>query len=581
MLKQSELKNRLHGRTVLLVSSFLFLFLLSGCASLFNSVGRDSVVFMPENYAAKELTTEDIVALRTYAASLDEYISASASLVLGKYYLTYGDPTYGIFLINKHYQNPNIGEQMQLFGKLWKMEADLVEGKQSDALVIADNVTQMPKTHIFERTVSIFCNKESIYASAVVKGSEVCYNALMGISEEEVVVNDIPSFYDNDTGDISNMTYEEYLAMLNAEIEEDNISIVEIDNLSDVTLNVIADSSTGDIESGIMFALSAGNIPFKVNSLSVNEALALTDRDIAVTVDNAEVKAGDINTVFAIDWEQLIYEASLLHGVSEYDVVIVSASSRKMQLANYLELLYQGRGLEVVVLNYDSPSFQTSIQDTYEMNPDKSILNVGIGSEKELHKFLPIAKFVESDKTKESTLLVTESTGYLDRFPDFKDYYKNIYILTPINTMSNNGFVALNSSYQQFFGQSMNEGNMLGYDLVMYIKNMIEGYDMQFVDDYITNIQGFYENKPYRDVKMFFVNDKRQFNIVTPPSVSINTKERDIITEHRQTQGGNILLIDDTVQSFTEDVDVVDDSETQTDNDTDFEGGIGTIMIIE
>ena len=145
MLKKLGLNHRLHGLTVLLAVSAVII--LNGCALK----GQQSKTFYPEYYAARQLQNQDIVKLRDLTVHTDLCIADYDTLLLGSYYLYYGDENYGRLLIDKSYNSKNLDEEMTIFGQLWKMESLIREGEKGAAINMANNVREMRRTHVYMR----------------------------------------------------------------------------------------------------------------------------------------------------------------------------------------------------------------------------------------------------------------------------------------------------------------------------------------------------------------------------------------------------------------------------------------------
>ena len=159
MLKKLGLNHRLQGLTVLLAVSAVLL--LNGCVVKNKAVKT----FYPEYYAARQLQNQDIVKLRELTVNPDLFIADSATLLLGSYYLYYGDENYGRLLIDKSFNSKNLDEEMTIFGQLWKMESLLREGEKGAAINMANNVREMRRTPVYMRVMQIYCNQFGVVVS--------------------------------------------------------------------------------------------------------------------------------------------------------------------------------------------------------------------------------------------------------------------------------------------------------------------------------------------------------------------------------------------------------------------------------
>ena len=216
MLQILGLKNPLHALTVLLTISLLLI--LSGCGL----GGKSGKAFYPEYYAARQLQNQDIVKLRELTVNPDLFVADSATLLLGSYYLYYGDENYGRLLIDKSYNSKNLNEEMSIFGKLWKMESLLREGEKGAAINLSNQVKEMRRTPVYMRVMQIYCNQ---YGVLVIGDSEInsCIDVAVNgkkkfqeIAAKEIKNQDLPIVTDD-------MSYEDYLKALGIGGAVDNI----------------------------------------------------------------------------------------------------------------------------------------------------------------------------------------------------------------------------------------------------------------------------------------------------------------------------------------------------------------------
>ena len=290
MLKKLGLNHQLRGLTVLLAVSAVII--LNGCALK----GQQSKTFYPEYYAARQLQNQDIVKLRELTVHPDLFIADSATLLLGSYYLYYGDENYGRLLIDKSYNSKNLDEEMTIFGQLWKMESLLREGEKGAAINMANNVREMRRTPVYMRVMQIYCNQLGVL---VTNDNEIntCLNiAIDGkekfkeIATDNIEEQPLPIMTDN-------MTYEEYLqaigiggAVENMDTVSSEASEIEEVNIKpDAKINLAGGDIFDDVAAGMIYGIGKYNNNYQLEPVSDFAADEESKTDMLLRLNNYDL----------------------------------------------------------------------------------------------------------------------------------------------------------------------------------------------------------------------------------------------------------------------------------------------------
>lgn len=269
MLKKLGLNRRLQGLTVLLIISLIIF--INGCAVK----GRSGKTFYPEYYAARQLQNQDIVKLRELTVHPDLFIADSATLLLGSYYLYYGDANYGRLLIDKSYNSKHLDEEMSIFGQLWKMESLMREGEKGAAINMANNIREMRRTPVYMRVMQIYCNQLGVL---VTNDSEInlCLDTAIGgkekfkeIATDTIEEQPLPIMTDN-------MTYEEYLQAMGIGGAIENMDTVsseaedieEINIKPDAKINLSGGDIFDDTAAGIIYGMGKYNNNYQLEPIT-------------------------------------------------------------------------------------------------------------------------------------------------------------------------------------------------------------------------------------------------------------------------------------------------------------------------
>lgn len=487
---------------------------VSGCAGL--GGGGTAETFYPEYYAAKRLENADIIKLRGFMASSDDRVSAPATLLLGINYLRHGDKNFGRLLIEKSYGSSYLDPQMRIFGLLWKMEALLSENDEAGAEKIKNKILSLDRDDTYIRTLKIYC----LNVGRTLKAGEdpsVCAEEKfkMPVSDFTEIVPEASSQTEEgvwspadnitETG-TEGMTYEEYLKAMGIGGAEAPAALPEPEAAvgKNTEINVTGGDVMSEMVQGMIFAISDLKTSFTVNSVSKEAAADMDEDAIVVALGRAEIKVGGQVVAFGTDWSGLVLTAASLKSNEGIGRVVICAPNSKIGYAKYMAEQYDPLKVKTRVLNYDNPSFQSQLRGFLEGEGNENVLMAGIGSEEEIINFIPVAKFLQNGKNQKIMLIVSSLSG-TNLKNEYGRYFRDVYVLTPVQLVNNKKFGEINLGYEAFFGNPMNLSNILGYDAVVYLNSLTEP---AYGDRFLSNISGFVDGAAYRNIGLYKIGRK-------------------------------------------------------------------------
>ena len=514
-MKKSELRIPLRVATALLTIGSVVTF-VGGCLATKGGISGDKSSFRPEYYAARQLQNEDIVKLRELTISTDPFVADSATLLLGSYYLYYGDKNYGRILINRTYNSPNLKNEIKTFGKLWQMESLMSENKVEEAALIGEEIKTDKHTEEYLRAMVIYCNQLNFK----IENSEdvnACIDSVVKGQERNRENNANSNEYDTPIN-TDNMTYDEYLTAIglnkqSPEKEETPVedTIKEIDTTSE--LDLIDGDLFSDIASGIIMSMKNNENDFQLKPISAMDAES-SDSKMSIDVKNYHVRIGSETVNLAPDFDVLAEYTSQLKILRNKDIVIVvsgnSTYEKGKKIIDYLKPSIQDKSQikkdkvkEVYLFNFSS-GYQKSIQSVLSGKDELKYAIILLGRDDEVSEMIPIAKYWQYDKSIHDIIVTTSFITpfkYIDK--EYEKYYQDFSILTHGYLNENATYLEQSNEYEKIHGKSMSADNILGYDMITYINSYI---NKSGNPKYISNIKEIKNGNAYRNVYLHYVD---------------------------------------------------------------------------
>lgn len=507
MLKKLELKSQLRVVTVLLVISVLFL--TEGCGLKSKKPSVEAKSFYPEYYAARQLSNEDIVKLRELTVSSDLYIADSAELLLGSYYLYYGDKNYGKVLIERSYQSKNLDDEMRLFGKLWKMETLVVDDKKDEAVKLGEEIKAMKKNDIYMRVMQIYCNQLGVAAENDEKVNECIDTAISG--KEKFV--DTAVFLNTENilpVNTDNMTYEEYLEAIGMGTDMSqydemlNENVVDLSQIKpDSKINIVGGDIFDDLATGIFYGLNKYGNSYQLEPISEYAVDEENKESMILKTDNVDLYIAGMKSNIGVSWLGLSDIAMELNLLKRKDIVVFIASDRYLDAAKLMSSRLKEDKKKAYVISLKG-NFQIELQNILTEKSELRYTIVIMSNEKDFIKTVPIAQFWKLGRGHD-ILVITDFIGNMELTDEERRYLKGIYILAGSNLTENENYKRVASDFESTNGTPMSGRHALGYDIVGYINSVL---NKDKPVEYITNIKSIVNGYAVRNPVLIYVGEK-------------------------------------------------------------------------
>ncbi len=485
MLKKLGLNCRLHELTVLLAVSAVII--LNGCALK----GQTSKTFYPEYYAAKRLQNQDIVKLRELTVHPDLFIADSATLLLGSYYLYYGDKNYGRLLIDKSYNSKNLDEEMSIFGQLWKMESLIREGEKGAAINMANNIKEMRRTPVYMRVMQIYCNQLGVL---VTNDNEIntCINIAIGGKEKFKEVAADTAGEKSPPIMTDNMTNEEYRHSMGIGGAVDNMDTVssqadmidEIHINPDAKINLAGGDIFNDVAAGMIYGMGKYDNNYQLEPVTDFAADEESKKDMLLRLNNYELFISGHKSNFGVDWLQLSEIAGELKIVKNKPKAVIITSDQHEAHGRIIADMFKSEGKKAHVVK-TSGKYQVELQNILHSDKNRPYVIIIMADEKEILDIIPIAKYWQVNSTIQDVLVMTSYIPEYDITNDQRSYFRGVYILTAAFLAGDEEYIRISTDYKGFYGTPMSGENALGYDIITYINKIV---NKDKTGKYITNI---------------------------------------------------------------------------------------------
>lgn len=505
MLRKLELKNQSHALIVLLAVSLVILF--SGCALK----SKSAKSFHPEYYAARQLQTQDILKLRELSVHPDLFVADSAKLLLGSYYLYYGDDNYGRLLIDQSYNSKNLNEEMSTFGKLWKMEALLRAGERGAAFNLSSQIKEMKRTPVYMRVMQIYCNQ---YGVLITNENEI--NSCI-----DLAVNGKRKFQDvavqeNENQDTpittDNMTYEEYLYAIGMgeaveSVEnQDNITekLESVEIKPDAKIKISGGDIFDEVASGIIYGIGKYNNNYQLEPVSDFAADEESKTDMLLKLNNYDLFIGGTKSNLSVDYLKLSEIATGLNIVTRKKMAVIITSENHKTHGKIIADSFQSKGKDAFVV--DIKEYQVAMQNLLSNKKRNSFVIIIIADEKEILEVLPVAKYYQVNSNIQDVLIMTAYVPEYDITDDQRSYFRGTYILTSSYLINNPEYKTLAADFKRLYGMNLSGKASLGYDIITYINKVV---NKDTAGKYITGIEDIVNGYAVRSSVLLYSDGNR------------------------------------------------------------------------
>jgi hypothetical protein len=417
-------------------------------------------------YTVKSPEEKDLEYLDKFIDNNSEYKEDALILKAGYFVKTHDyKKSYDIFK-----NNPNLKTNNRVLNEylyVWKVKSFLENGDEPFA-------TDMDKLNVTE--IKRFCEN-------------LLYKKLLG-----KYCNDNVSMKENDNLKVAdNLT--------------DNVSEQIMVNSDNKILNIYIPEEffNRSLTRGMIFSINENKVNVEIQSEYTEES-----NSIKIDFDKYILKMDNVSFSFGYDFNNNIYEIISLIWNQNPDLVVIGMGKENYLDVNILKNELESLGITCIAVNYLEKNIQARLETINDEYGNNSIFYVGIGTEDEMIKYVPIVKFASKHTDKIDIAVITDA--FTDKFfnKEIKQYFYNVYVITYIEAVRDFWSKSFENQYKGFYGEEPYSESFIGYDMILKLFNM----DKVFV----SNIKGFDNNIAKRDIKFFKILRYNQVEVLKVPN---------------------------------------------------------------
>lgn len=167
-------------------------------------------------------------------------------------------------------------------------------------------------------------------------------------------------------------------------------------------------------------------------------------------------------------------------------------------------------GIKCILVNYFDKNIQARIETINDEYGDNSITYIGIGTEDDMIKYIPIVKFKSKHFENDDVIILIDA--FTNKFfkDEIKQYFYNVNVLTYIEAVRNYWSKEFENVYKGFYGSEPTGESFIGYDMILKLFNMNKVF--------VSNIDKFDGTKAQRKLKYFKILRYNQVEVLNIPN---------------------------------------------------------------
>ncbi len=412
-----------------------------------------TTAFYAEYYATKRPNPSDLTLLNRYAKSTNNTVKTEALVILGKYLLESGEISKSEKLLRTNYNSPNLSPSMQIYGQLWYYDLLIAQGKLDQAYAQTENINAFQDAITFDRVIHNYCLRERLYPFA--QGYNPCY--LVKLNEPTSIVNKLKTYIDTN-------------------------------NTSQIIIEIPENQIGSEMIYGLFATINTLNLSYQVqptNNLRNN----LKTRIILIPDEYRMIIYGNQYKFFS-DRDKIITQALYQISLQGIDHLLIGVSDNYSQAANIAKTFFENQGVNVAVLNYNSPGMQQRFIRYRTALKDTPYVTLALGSSTEVSTFAPYARYNINDGDEQANYYITDllPPTYLDR--SNINYFIKSSIYTPLLGVNNKQYSSFAKGYKLFYHQEPTSLSLLGDDVVKFAQWYINGAPNDKIPNFFYSIEG-------------------------------------------------------------------------------------------
>jgi hypothetical protein len=422
-----------------------------------NKTGSVKVVtqISTKYYIVKDPSPKDEKLLKDYVESGDKKLSSEAKTLLFGYYVKSKQYKKAYDYLNKESSGFSTEGELGTYFSYWRIITDLEMNQKINK----------------DDAIKLLAANDGIKLK-----NKLCEN------------------YPNNSELINNALCEGYVKSED-KLEEESIEkkLIDIPVLSDLkedskVLLIGKDDITG-FNQGVLFSIKENNLKFEIVENKVD------DETIVINTDHKTLKLKDKEISFAIDYSNDTEKIFNYVWNNNPDLVVIAINENYIPEAKDLQERFKFVGINVIILNYEVPSFRDKLEVIKEEYGDLSINFIAYSDEKSAVKFVPLMKLMSEKPDDVGITIVVDVFDDMYFKEEYRDYFTNVDIFTYIDANMNFWSKKFFNGYKFFYDDVPNADAYLGHDMIIYLKKIL-------VQDskckYVSGIEYFENNKPIR-----------------------------------------------------------------------------------
>jgi hypothetical protein len=463
-----ELKRRLQG----LICTFIISVFLIGCVQNAAYIPGSVEVFSPQFYILKKVEKSDYDRLEKLRMSKNSQTAASASLILGIYYLRYdkniakAEP-----LLVNGYAGKNLDPYMKRMGELWLMELEIAKGRNAEARGWAEKVRTEKDNAPADEALQTYCTIMRLLPSAG-SGNFNCVETRLRTSAEKP-------------------------------------SIVKPFETPKGTLNilVVGGADPQDASGGVYFYAKKYNMNHRTR---LSKTYREGDWDFVVDIDNSILTGRGYTINFKPDVSGMFLNMKNLPMINGCGKIFLGYGKEMRDTAyellnNLKNIMPAGTTYVARVTDISESGAARRIREHLSGWERTPYCAIGAGIEDEINNFTPYVKQYFLRPGSQRVFIIKPIDTGKHYSENYLPYYANTYLFPIIDFNLTPEMQDFSVKYKEFSGREITYETLIGYDMMHYIhtQTMAQG---GAIDPYITNITGFDGGKAVRSVRVFYIN---------------------------------------------------------------------------
>jgi|GEM_PF-1332215 len=232
-----------------------------------------------------------------------------------------------------------------------------------------------------------------------------------------------------------------------------------------------------------------------------------------INVKNQKVHLQDRTINFKINYKPAVKKIAQIIKDDTCDDVVVGVNDQYVDEGIYAKSLLEGKIKNLQFENYEAESFK-SLRYMLDDTKNAKKCFIGIGTEKEMTKFLPLVRYISPSEKMSKIYIITDIyTGIYEK-EDFIDYFKNVEIFTFINAKNEKNSNNFLKSYQKIYTKKPGSKAFIGYDMVRFLQKEVRYKNV----NYVSSIEDINENKVRRKIHRLIIDEMLQVKVKDLPS---------------------------------------------------------------